>query len=244
MNSIKVLMIMLMAGFFLFIGEAKAEHSAFVKEFMRAYDAKNIPGMGELVKSNKATIPAEVRALTKEALKKDTAPEDKTANFFIGELIAREYNNLTEDATLLIELKQEEFNSNLHEAVRAKADKGIVTVEIPAGTEKEKNIFTPDHIIINEGETVRWKNNDTVAHIFASMPLIGQGGIFTPSIEGGATWEFKFDKPGEYYYLCFIHKGMIGKITVLASEKPEVAPAEKPVEKGKKDTESEKHAEE
>ncbi len=221
MSAIKVLLITLMASFFLFGGQARAEYSPLVTEFMRAYDAKDIPGMGELVKSNKDKIPAEVRTLVKEALVKDLATEDKEANFFIGELLAREYNNLTEDSSLLIELKQAEFNSLLHKAVTPKAKKGIITVEIPTGTEKQKNVFTPDNIIIREGDTVRWKNNDTLAHIFASMPLIGNGGIFTPSIEGGATWDFKFDKPGEYYYLCFIHKGMIGKVTVLASEKKE-----------------------
>jgi len=222
MNRVRVILITLIAGFFLLSGQqAGAANSEFVKAFMRAYNSKDILGMGELVKSNQNKVPAEVRALVKEALKTGTDPADKTADFFVAELLAREYNNLTEDASLLIELKQREFNSKLHEAVISKSVNGVTTLEIPLGSEKEKNIFKPDNIIIKEGETVQWKNNDTIAHIFASMPLIGNGGIFTPNLESGATWEFKFDKPGEYYYLCFIHQGMIGKVTVLAAKKKE-----------------------
>ncbi len=218
MSKITTFLITLSMAFFLIIGPAQATESAFVKAFTKAYDAKDIPGMSELIKSNKAKVPAEVRALVKEGLKKGLTRAEKTAKFFTGELMAREYKNITDDAGPLIELKQAEFNSYLHKPVRSKALKGVNIVTIPAETDKEKNLFKPDNIIVHEGETVRWKNNDNKAHIFASMPLIGKGGIFTPSLKGGSTWEYKFDKPGEYFYLCFIHKGMIGKVTVLAKD--------------------------
>jgi len=218
MSRITAFLITLSMAFFLIIGPAQASESAFVKAFTKAYDAKDIPGMSELVKSNKDKVPAEVRALVKEGLKKGQTKADKTAKFFTGELMAREYKNITNDPKLLIELKQAEFNSYLHKAVKSKAVKGVNTIVIPAETDKEKNIFKPDNIIIHVGETVRWKNNDNKAHIFASMPLIGKGGIFTPSLKGGSAWEYKFDKPGDYFYLCFIHKGMIGKVTVLAKD--------------------------
>ncbi len=227
MSKTRALLMTLITAFFLLSGQAQAEESRLVKAFMKAYDAKNIPAMSELIKSNKDKIPAEVRALVKEGLKKGLTKEEKTAKFFTGELMAREYKNLTEDAGLLIELKRAEFNSLLHKAVKSKAVNGINTINIPLGTDKERNVFKPDNIVIHEGETVRWKNNDTVEHIFASMPLIGNGGIFTPRLKGGATWEYKFDKPGEYFYLCFIHKGMIGKVTVLAKDKKETAGGKK-----------------
>jgi hypothetical protein len=31
----------------------------------------------------------------------------------------------------------------------------------------------------------------------------------------GDTWEYTFNEPGEYFYICFIHRAMIGKITVV-----------------------------
>ncbi len=238
MSNTRAFFITLAAVFLLLAGQALAKESMLVEAFMKAYDAKNLADMSELIKSNKDKIPAEVRALVKEGLKKGLSKEEKTAKFFTGELMAREYNNLTGDSSVLIELKKAEFNSMLHKAVESKPVNSVNTVVIPLGTDKERNVFKPDNLVIHQGETVRWKNNDKIAHIFASMPLIGSGGIFTPSLEGGATWEFKFDKPGEYFYLCFIHKGMIGKITVLPNkktEKPEpskktgaaTAPAEK-----------------
>ena len=57
-------------------------------------------------------------------------------------------------------------------------------------------------------------NEDEVAHLFASFSIIGKGGLFTPNIDPGASWEYTFTEPGEYYYVCFIHKGMVGKIRV------------------------------
>jgi len=219
MNRFRVMVITLSTAFFFLLGQAYAAQSPLVQAFMKAYDAKDIIGMEELMKANKDKIPAQVRILVKEGLKKGLPQEEKTGRFFTGELMAREYKNLTNDAGPLIELKKAEFNSSLHKAVISEAVSGVNTIEIPLGTDKERNLFKPDNIIIHEGETVRWKNNDMVAHIFASMPLIGSGGIFTPSLKPNTTWEFKFDKPGEYYYLCFIHKGMIGKVTVLAKEK-------------------------
>ncbi len=223
MSKTRALLMTLTVAFFMLLGtqQLRAAESDLVETFMKAYDAKNLPGMTEIVKSNKDKVPGEVRTLVKEALKEGTTPEDKTAKFFMAELMARQYNNVTNDPSLLIEIKKAEFNSRLHKPVESKAKKGVHTVAIPKGTDKVRNVFIPDNIIIRQGETVRWKNNDTIAHIFASMPLIGNGGIFTPSIEPGATWEYKFEKPGDYYYLCFIHKGMVGKVTVLPDEKAE-----------------------
>jgi len=219
MSKTKAFIFTLSTVFFLLLGQAQAADSDFVQAFIKAYDSKNIIIMSKLIKTNKDKIPDEVRVLVKEGLDKGLSKVDKTAKFFTAELIAREYKDLTGDAGLLIELKKAEFNSSLHTAVKSEADKGVNIINIPSGTDKEKNLFLPDNIIINEGETVRWKNNDSTAHIFASMPLIGNGGIFTPSLKAGATWEYKFDKPGEYFYLCFIHKGMVGKVTVLAKKK-------------------------
>ncbi len=229
MSKTRALLMTLTVAFFLLLGgqQVRAAESELVETFMQAYDSKNLLGMTEIVRKNKDKVPAEVRALVKEALAKDTSPEEKTAKFFMAELMAREYNNVTSDPSLLIEIKKEEFNSRLHKAVKSEPKNGVHTVVIPKGTEKERNVFIPDNLIIRQGETVRWKNNDTIAHIFASMPLIGKGGIFTPSIEPGASWEYKFEKPGEYYYLCFIHKGMVGKVTVLPAEKAEKPPVEK-----------------
>lgn len=220
-----------------------AGESELVESFMKAYDAKNLVAMTKIIKDNKDKVPAEVRALVKEALLKGTSKDDKTAKFFMAELMARQYNNITNDPSLLIEIKKAEFDSRLHKAVASEAENGIHVIEIPLGTEKVRNVFIPDNIIIKQGETVRWKNNDKIAHIFASMPLIGNGGIFSPSLKPGATWEYRFDKPGEYFYLCFIHKGMVGKIRVLPVKKASEAGKALKTNNGGKDERAEKPSE-
>ena len=85
---------------------------------------------------------------------------------------------------------------------------------MPKPSGDDKNIFKPDNITIKRGESVRWVNTGETEHILASMPLISVPGLFSPKVEAGQSWDYKFEKTGEYYYLCFIHKSMIGKVTV------------------------------
>lgn len=82
---------------------------------------------------------------------------------------------------------------------------------------KIRNVFSPDNVIIKQGEKVRWVNEDKYKHLFASTMqfLGGMGGISSPDVEPGESWEYKFEKPGEYFYMCFIHRGMLGKVTVM-----------------------------
>lgn len=184
------------------------------KQFLEAYDQKNAVKMSEVIKANKDKVPDEIKSLVEEALKPETKQEDKDSKFFVAEMMARAYKDETGDVDILKFVKRKEFDSKLGGPVRSTPQGGVHIVEFPRATPEVKNIFRPDNIVIKAGETVRWVNNDEQGHIFASMPLIGTGGIFTPKIEPGKSWEFKFEKPGEYYYICFIHHGMIGKVSV------------------------------
>ncbi|MBI5643543.1 MAG: cupredoxin domain-containing protein [Deltaproteobacteria bacterium] len=188
--------------------------SEITKQFLEAYDQKNAIKMSEVIKANKDKVPDEIRAMVEEALKPETKQEDRDSKFFVADMMARAYKDETGDVETLKFVKRKEFDSKLGAQVRSTPQNGVHIVEFPMATPEVKNIFRPDNIIIKAGETVRWVNKDEQGHIFASMPLIGVGGIFTPRIEPGKSWEFKFEKPGEYYYICFIHHGMIGKITV------------------------------
>lgn len=91
--------------------------------------------------------------------------------------------------------------------------KGVYIIQ-GTSSEAARSIFLPDVIIIKKGGTVRWVNNDKTAHLVASVPVIGEGGIFSPEIGDGESWEYRLNKPGEYYYICFIHKVMYGKVIV------------------------------
>ncbi len=218
MNLKKLLPSLVLIAVFALSGTAYSFESKIVNKFLTAYDAKDANGMAAVIEKNKDRIPSEILALLYEAMSPATKEEDKTANIFIAELMAKTYRDITGDFEPLLKVKRMVFNSKLSEAVTSSAKKGIHIVELPKASKDGMNIFSPDNIIIKQGETVSWVNKDKVSHIFASMPVIGEGGIFTPDIEPGKDWKYTFDKPGDYYYLCFIHKGMVGKVTVEATE--------------------------
>lgn len=200
---------------------AKAAQSELVKKYLDAVDSKNALKMSAIIAENKDKIPAEVKALLEEAAKPEITPEDREAQLYIAELLASGLKDETGDFTLLKEVKKAVFNSKLASApVRLKAENGIHVLQTTHvmvkhdSAEETKNIFVPDNIIIKKGETVRWENKDSLAHVLISMPVIGTGGIKATRIEPGQSFEFKFDNPGEYFYICYIHKGMVGKVTV------------------------------
>lgn len=91
---------------------------------------------------------------------------------------------------------------------------GVYIIELPKAVAGEKNIFRPNNIIIKKGSTVRWVSKDETEHVFATMKLISKGAISSPRVAPGGSWEQKFDESGEYFYICFIHHSMIGKLTV------------------------------
>jgi plastocyanin len=87
----------------------------------------------------------------------------------------------------------------------------------PAGGGKEvvmKDIqFEPGDITVAKGETVTWKNDDTVNHdvnaddkSFSS----GDSGGMAP----GDTFKHTFDSTGTFKYVCTVHPGMEGEVVV------------------------------
>ncbi|MEE9542370.1 MAG: plastocyanin/azurin family copper-binding protein [Thermodesulfobacteriota bacterium] len=218
MNLIKLCSSLLLIAIFALSGTAYSFESKLVNKFLKAYDDKDAGSMAEIVEKNKEKIPSEILALLYEAMFPSTKAEDKKANLFIAELMAKTYKDATGDFEPLLNVKRAVFNSKISEPVNSSAKKGVHIIELPKASKGKMNVFSPDNIIIKQGETVRWVNKDKISHIFASMSIIGEGGIFTPDIEPGKSWKFTFDKPGDYYYICFIHKGMVGKVTVEAAE--------------------------
>lgn len=216
-----------LAATFLTAGPTVSSASEIRAKFMGALEKNDRAGMMAVVENNKEAIPAEVKALIEETKAPDATDELKHSNFFIAELLARDYKDLTGDVNLLIEVKKRAFDSKLSGPVRANMTDGVHIVDIPLSTGHSKNKFAPDNIVIKQGETVRWVNSDEIDHIFSTMPIISAGRFSAKSIPPGGSWEFKFDKPGEYFYLCFIHQSMIGKITV-EGDAPAVAPAAAP----------------
>ena len=70
--------------------------------------------------------------------------------------------------------------------------------------------YVPARIEITAGTTVAWTNRDPVAHtVTADDSRWGSG-----TIEPGATWRRRFDRPGTYTFHCVPHPFMKGVVVV------------------------------
>ena len=82
-----------------------------------------------------------------------------------------------------------------------------VTVDIPA------IVFDPADVTVKVGGTVKWTNSDDIPHTVTKDG--GPGADFdSGSLDAGATFEQTFDEPGTVDYLCTIHPGQAGTVTV------------------------------
>ena len=76
--------------------------------------------------------------------------------------------------------------------------------------------FNPSDVTINRGVTVRWVNDQAIAHnITPSNPQ--QAGVWTAQnipATAGASFSFTLNTAGVFNYSCTIHAGMTGRITV------------------------------
>ena len=84
----------------------------------------------------------------------------------------------------------------------AKPDAAAVAIEAFA--------FTPPAIKAKVGQTVTWENHDPADHTVTSE----DGSFDSGAMARGASFEATFDSPGEYRYICALHPGMKGTVTV------------------------------
>ncbi len=70
--------------------------------------------------------------------------------------------------------------------------------------------FVPPRVTVRVGQTVRWTNDDTVAHTVASAKLE----LASEAIAHGQTYEYKATKPGTFPYYCTIHANQNGVLVV------------------------------
>lgn len=70
--------------------------------------------------------------------------------------------------------------------------------------------YSPMELTVTPGTIVTWKNLDGEPHTVASL----DGAFHSPALDQGDTYQFKFDKPGVYKYICSIHPRMMATIIV------------------------------
>jgi plastocyanin len=71
--------------------------------------------------------------------------------------------------------------------------------------------FDPAEVTIKAGDTVTWTNNDSVGHDVTGDDFSSgdPGGL-----ANGDTFEHTFDQAGTFDYVCTVHPGMEGSVTV------------------------------
>jgi plastocyanin len=70
--------------------------------------------------------------------------------------------------------------------------------------------FYPGEITINVGDTVSWRNEESLIH-----KVISRTGLFDSGGMGqGIMFSYKFTMPGTYEYYCSYHPSMVGKVIV------------------------------
>jgi plastocyanin len=199
-------------AFFASVDAGYAQEPTIASDFADALKARDEDRMYSIVEENRDSIPGEIKTILEDAHKAEG--EAKESLLFMVEVMANVYKDISGDIEFFKRTKEKMFDARLTPSVKSVPKDGVHIVEMPVSTETVENTFSPDNIVIGKGETVRWVNNDTIAHLLGSMQFIGKGGLSSFSIEPGKSWEYTFTEPGKYFYICFIHRQMIGKVTV------------------------------
>lgn len=78
--------------------------------------------------------------------------------------------------------------------------------------------FGPAAVTVARGGTVRWSNQGPTAFLAHDVQSTAPAGYFSSggpeSVPVGSTWSFTFRSAGRFGYLCSVHAGMTGTVTV------------------------------
>ena len=69
--------------------------------------------------------------------------------------------------------------------------------------------FTPAEVVVAEGDTVIWQNDDFFPHTATAAGVFGSG-----EIASKASWRWVTDKKGEHAYVCTLHPTMKARLVV------------------------------
>lgn len=128
--------------------------------------------------------------------------------------IAKTYGDMTNDHSLHRRIHRRTFTARLSKQVLSLPVDNVHIIDLPKAKRRKVNKFVPDNIAIRLGETVRWENNDKKIHVIGTFDFLSDAQFFNPNLSPGDGFEHTFEEPGEYYYICYIHRSMIGRILV------------------------------
>lgn len=107
-------------------------------------------------------------------------------------------------------------------ATEAPATEVDTEVAIPVGAfdpSNADNAYDPLTVTVEVGTTIRWTNDDSIAHTVTSGAVSGTSGVPDGRFDSGFmnpgdTFTFTFQEPGEYNYYCIPHPWMQGTVIV------------------------------
>jgi plastocyanin len=70
--------------------------------------------------------------------------------------------------------------------------------------------YSPNPVTVTVGTTIRWMNNDNVAHTSTANDSSWNSGSIAP----GGSFSRTFMSAGSFPYKCTIHPNMVGTVTV------------------------------
>ena len=83
------------------------------------------------------------------------------------------------------------------------------------GCEKTYTCYVPHEIVIYQGDTVTWINDDSAFHTVTSGFYDEHDGLFdSGQLDPSQIFSFKFDEGGYYDYYCKLHPWMNGQVIV------------------------------
>jgi len=70
--------------------------------------------------------------------------------------------------------------------------------------------FNPNPLTVAKGTEVTWTNHDDIPHSIVLNAL----GVRSRTMDTDATFTYKFDKAGTFFYVCGLHPFMQSKVVV------------------------------
>lgn len=74
----------------------------------------------------------------------------------------------------------------------------------------QNNLFAPETTKVKVGQKIHWVNNDPYDHNVRAK----NGAFRSKNLVGKATFDYTAKRPGRIPYVCTIHSGMKGAVTV------------------------------
>ena len=83
------------------------------------------------------------------------------------------------------------------------------------GCEKTDSCYTPSKIVIKQGDSVTWVNEDAAFHSVTSGYYNEPSGLFDSEyLDPEESFTFIFENIGTYDYFCTLHPWMKGQVIV------------------------------